>query len=224
MALGALALVIVRMAMTLGAVRDAEQDNFDVARIDELTGLRNRRAFLEEGEQRFSDRGEDQRIGVIVIDLDGFKEINDSLGHASGDELLRDRRRKRFASIADGRGQIARIGGDEFAGPSRSTRSPRSSRSPSRTAAMFTDPITLDGVTVRVGGSHRRRLLPGARLTPTDLLRCADVAMYEAKGEHSRSASTARRTTSTPGTASRSSTTCARRPGSATSSALPADA
>ena len=182
MALGALGLVIVRMAMTLRAVRSAEQVNFAVARVDELTGLRNRRAFFEEGEVRFVDRGEDQRIGVIVIDLDGFKEINDTLGHGAGDELLRVVSR-RFASKADGRGQIARIGGDEFAGTFEIDSVAEIVAIAQETAAMFSDPIAIDGLTVRVGGSIGIALCPEHGVTQADLLRCADVAMYEAKGE-----------------------------------------
>jgi diguanylate cyclase len=183
MALGALCLVIVRMGMTLRAVRVAEKDNYSVARIDELTGLRNRRAFFEEGEQRFADRGEDQRIGVIVIDLDGFKEINDTLGHSAGDELLRIVS-KRFASKADGRGQIARIGGDEFAGTFEIDSVAEIVAIAQETAAMFTDPVSIDDLTVRVGGSIGIALCPEHALTQADLLRCADIAMYEAKGEH----------------------------------------
>jgi diguanylate cyclase (GGDEF)-like protein len=183
MALGALGLVIVRMALTLGVVRDAEQDNFKVARVDELTGLSNRRAFFEDGEVRFADRGEDQRLGVIVIDLDGFKEINDTLGHAAGDELLRVVS-KRFASKADGRGQIARIGGDEFAGTFEIDSLAEIIAIAQETAAIFSDPVSIDGMTVRVGGSIGVAICPDHALTQADLLRCADVAMYEAKGEH----------------------------------------
>ncbi|HEV3212228.1 MAG TPA: EAL domain-containing protein [Acidimicrobiales bacterium] len=182
MALAALGLVIVRMAMTLGAVRDAEKDNFRVARIDELTGLSNRRAFFEDGEERFADRRPDQRLGVVVIDLDGFKEINDTLGHAAGDELLRVVSR-RFASRTDGRGQIARIGGDEFAGTFEIGSVPEIIAIAQDVAAIFTDPVSIDGMTVRVGGSIGVALCPDHGLSQADLLRCADVAMYEAKGE-----------------------------------------
>jgi diguanylate cyclase (GGDEF)-like protein len=183
MALGALSLVIARMATTLGAVRDAEKRNFSAARIDELTGLSNRRAFFEDGEACFADRREDQRLGVIVIDLDGFKEINDTLGHAAGDELLRIVS-KRFASLAFGRGQIARIGGDEFAGIFEIDSVPEIIAIAQGTAAIFSDPLSIEGMTVRVGGSIGVALCPDHGITQGDLLRCADVAMYEAKGEH----------------------------------------
>ena len=183
MALGALALVVARMAMTLREVRRAEQANFGFARIDELTGLRNRRAFFEEGEERFAARGPEERLGVIVMDLDGFKEINDTLGHAAGDELLRVVAR-RFASRSDGRGDIARIGGDEFAGTFEIDSVTEIVAIAQELAAMFSDPISIDGMTVRVGGSVGVALCPDHGLTQVDLLRCADVAMYEAKGEH----------------------------------------
>ena len=183
MALGALALVIVRMAMTLREVRAAEQANFEFARVDELTGLSNRRAFFEDGEERFAQRAPESRLGVVVMDLDGFKEINDTLGHLAGDELLRVVA-KRFTSRADGRGQIARIGGDEFAGTFEIDSAAEIVGIAQELATMFSDPISLDGMTVRVGGSVGIALCPDHGTTQTELLRCADIAMYEAKGEH----------------------------------------
>ena len=200
LALGALALVIVRMAMTLGAVREAEKDNFAVARIDELTGLSNRRAFFEDGVARFLDRGEDQRIGVLVIDLDGFKEINDTLGHAAGDQLLRVVS-QRFASTADGRGQIARIGGDEFAGTFEIDSAAEMVAIAQSAAAMFTDPIAIDGLTVRVGGSIGVALCPStARLSPS-CFGAPTSPCTPPRTSACRSGSTDPRTTSTRATA-----------------------
>lgn len=167
LALGALGLVIVRMAMTLQAAKVAEQENFTVARIDELTGLSNRRAFFEDGDKRFVERDDDQRIGVIVIDLDGFKEINDTLGHAAGDALLRFVS-QRFASKADGRGQIARVGGDEFAGTLEIESVTEIASIAQTTSSMFADPITIDGLSVRVGGSIGIALCPEHGITPTE--------------------------------------------------------
>src|SRR4029077_16980422 len=88
MALGALGFVIVRMALTLREVRHASE-NYRDARTDALTGLQNRRSFLEDAESKFRAAAAHQRVGVSLVDLDGFKEVNDSLGHHSGDELLR---------------------------------------------------------------------------------------------------------------------------------------
>jgi diguanylate cyclase len=183
MALGALALVMVRMAMTLREVHEAEQVNFESARVDELTGLSNRRAFFEDGEDRFASRAPEAQLGVVVMDLDGFKEINDTLGHLAGDELLRVVA-QRFEGRSGGRGQIARIGGDEFAGVFEIDSVAEAVSIAQELAAMFSDPISLDGMTVRVGGSVGVALCPEHGTTQTELLRCADIAMYEAKGDH----------------------------------------
>ena len=88
MAIAALGVVILRMALTLREVRIGS-DNFRDARTDVLTGLQNRRGFLEDAESRFETAEAHQRIGVLLVDLDGFKEVNDTLGHHNGDELLR---------------------------------------------------------------------------------------------------------------------------------------
>ena len=183
MALTAIGLVIVRMAMTLREVRRAEKSNYSTARVDELTRLSNRRAFFEAGEDRFADRPPDQRLGVVVMDLNGFKEINDTLGHAAGDELLQAVA-KRFSGRADHRGEIARIGGDEFAGTFEINSVAEAVSIAQELAGMFNDPISIDGMTVRVGGSVGVAICPEHGTTQSELLRCADIAMYEAKGEH----------------------------------------
>jgi diguanylate cyclase (GGDEF)-like protein len=183
MALAALALVIVRMAMTLKAVRVVEHRSFAVARVDELTKLANRRAFFEDGEARFTARTPDQRIGVLVVDLDGFKEINDTLGHAAGDQLLQVVS-ARFEARVGGRGLIARTGGDEFAGTFTISSVADAVAIAQEMAAIFHDPVSIEGLTVRVGGSIGVALCPDHGGTLAELLRCADVAMYEAKGAH----------------------------------------
>jgi diguanylate cyclase (GGDEF)-like protein len=185
MALGALVLVVVRMAMTLKEVRTAEQTNFATARVDELTGLANRRAYFEDGEERFAALGQEQRLGVVVMDLDGFKEINDTLGHQAGDELLRIVA-KRFVSRFGTRGRIARIGGDEFAGTFEVDSVAELVGIAQHLSGLFSDPISIDDMTVRVGGSVGVALYPDHGTTQADLLRCADIAMYEAKREHAQ--------------------------------------
>ena len=113
LAAGALAVVIVRMALTLREVREASE-NFHDARTDILTGLPNRRAFLEQLQTQLTSARADQQVGVLLLDLDQFKEVNDSLGHHVGDDLLRIVA-QRFQRQIGGRGEMARIGGDEFA-------------------------------------------------------------------------------------------------------------
>ena len=80
------------------------------ARTDELTGLPNRRALLEELEQRCEAN---ERFTLTLADLNGFKRYNDHFGHAAGDALLRRLGRK-LAAACEGRGMAARLGGDEF--------------------------------------------------------------------------------------------------------------
>ncbi|MFI5051878.1 MAG: putative bifunctional diguanylate cyclase/phosphodiesterase [Acidimicrobiales bacterium] len=184
LAIGALCLVIVRMGLTLREVRVMEKTNFHVARTDELTGLQNRRYFLEDGESRLASRDPSRRLVMLLIDLDGFKEINDSLGHASGDDLLKVVA-ARFRNRIEGRGIIARIGGDEFAATCEIDPRDDVVAVAQQLAASLDDPISLDGVIVRMGASIGVAVYPEHGTSQADLLRSADVAMYEAKRSHS---------------------------------------
>jgi diguanylate cyclase (GGDEF)-like protein len=184
LALAALCLVIVRMGMTLRDVRVVEQENFRVARVDDLTGLRNRRAFFEDGGSRLLSLVDSHKLGIILIDLDGFKEINDSLGHACGDDLLRIVGSRFVARIHD-RGVVSRLGGDEFACTCEIASLDEIVGIGEELVESLTDPISLDGVTVRVSASVGIAVSPEHGTTETELLRSADVAMYEAKESHS---------------------------------------
>ncbi|HUD69835.1 MAG TPA: EAL domain-containing protein [Acidimicrobiales bacterium] len=180
LALSALCLVIVRMAMTLREVRGAEEESFRSARIDVLTGLGNRRAFFESGDGRFEALDDGRRLGIVLVDLDGFKEINDSLGHASGDELLQIVSR-RFENVNAGRGEISRIGGDEFACTFDVGSVAEVVAIGNEMAQMIATPIAIGGMTVRVSASMGIAVYPDHGSVLSDLLRCADIAMYEAK-------------------------------------------
>jgi diguanylate cyclase (GGDEF)-like protein len=183
MALGSLGLVIVRMILTQGEVRDLGRTNFDEARTDHVTGLANRRAFLEDGEQRLATLEEHQRLGIVLIDLDGFKEVNDSIGHAYGDELLKVVG-QRFANRLGERGSVARIGGDEFAYTFVIEAGHDALASAHDLARSLANPVSLDGTKVRVSASIGVALHPEHGETHSALLRSADVAMYESKRSH----------------------------------------
>ncbi len=122
LAVCALSLVIARMWMTLRELRrttarelDQSAANHRDARTDYLTGLPNRRGFLERMQAGTAEpTGTAERTGVLLVDLDGFKEVNDALGHAAGDHLLCVVAR-RFEHRLGGRGLLARLGGDEYA-------------------------------------------------------------------------------------------------------------
>ena len=183
MALGALTLVISRMVLTQSEVRQLGRSNFLEARTDHVTGLANRRAFLEDGEARLSALGDDERLGIVLIDLDGFKEVNDSIGHAYGDELLRVIG-QRFANTIATRGTLARLGGDEFAYTFVVDADTDPITSVNELAATMANPVSLDGTKVRVSASIGVALWPQHGTTHAELLRSADVAMYEAKHRH----------------------------------------
>jgi diguanylate cyclase (GGDEF)-like protein len=180
LALVALGLVICRMAMTLHEVRQSSANHQD-ARTDYLTGLPNRRAFLERLESTLlSEQGADAHAGVLLVDLDGFKEINDALGHTAGDELLCVVA-KRFEHRLGSRGVLARIGGDEFACACPVSGEDALVAIARDLSGSLSDPCVLDGTSVRVGASIGVAVSLAGGKPSGELLRCADVAMYEAK-------------------------------------------
>jgi diguanylate cyclase (GGDEF)-like protein len=180
LATAALGLVICRMAITLREVRQS-MANYQDARTDSLTGLPNRRAFLEGLESTFSaEQGANEHTGVLLVDLDGFKEVNDALGHTAGDELLCVVA-KRFERRLGNRGVLARLGGDEYACACPVTGEDALVAIAHDLAQALSDPCVLDGMSVRVGASIGVALSRPDTRTNGELLRRADVAMYDAK-------------------------------------------
>lgn len=180
MALASLLLVIIRMVMTQGEVRHLGESNFLDARTDHVTGLLNRRGFLEDGGSRLAALKPSEQLGIVLIDLDGFKEVNDSIGHAYGDELLKVVG-QRFAKRVAPRGTVSRLGGDEFAYTFVIDASADPCASARDLARTLVEPVLLDGTSVRVSASVGVAVWPQHGATHAELLRSADVAMYEAK-------------------------------------------
>jgi diguanylate cyclase (GGDEF)-like protein/PAS domain S-box-containing protein len=156
---------------------------------DGLTGLANRAAFLEclEGAIARADR-EGSRVAVLFLDLDRFKEVNDSLGHAVGDELLKavaERLRKAVRFEAH---SVARLGGDEFCAMLEGVADAEEAKNvASRVAKQLVGPYSVgghevSGVAASVGVAVRP---PGAGSSAGQLLREADLAMYQTK-RHAR--------------------------------------
>ncbi|HST84832.1 MAG TPA: EAL domain-containing protein [Kineosporiaceae bacterium] len=153
------------------------------ARHDELTGLPNRldlRDRLDELATRAAHGG--KPLSVMVLDFDGFKSINDTLGHQAGDELLRVLA-ARFRVKAGDEAMVARMGGDEFAILSTACSDPESAMDLARRVlASFDEPVAVSGAPrLRLGGSLGIALGPRHGLNGSDLLRNADIAMYAAK-------------------------------------------
>jgi diguanylate cyclase (GGDEF)-like protein len=152
---------------------------------DELTGLGNRRYLFEHGEQRLraADRGD--RIALMLIDLDNFKEVNDTLGHHAGDELLRETARRLAARVSHP-DLLVRLGGDEFALVFPLGAADDGCRIAERILDRVTRPLVIEGVRVRVDASAGIAESNSSDGSVADLLRRADVAMYAAKGRSSR--------------------------------------
>ncbi|MFF8726544.1 putative bifunctional diguanylate cyclase/phosphodiesterase [Streptomyces sp. NPDC015171] len=148
---------------------------------DALTGLPNRTLFFERLEKALN-AGEGQRFGLCYLDLDGFKTINDSLGHAAGDRLLVEVA-DRLQSCATAPGEmVARLGGDEFVAL---TTGPGTEREvdelAERIMSALVTPISIDGRDLLVRGSLGIVEGPAGERTAAEVLRSADITMYRAK-------------------------------------------
>ncbi|WP_317446634.1 putative bifunctional diguanylate cyclase/phosphodiesterase [Streptomyces collinus] len=148
---------------------------------DALTGLPNRTLFFERLEKALG-AGEGQRFGLCYLDLDGFKTINDSLGHAAGDRLLVEVA-DRLQSCATAPGEmVARLGGDEFVAL---TTGPGTEREvdelAERIMSALITPISIDGRDLLVRGSLGIVEGPAGERTAAEVLRSADITMYRAK-------------------------------------------
>jgi diguanylate cyclase (GGDEF)-like protein len=149
---------------------------------DALTGLPNRTLFLDRLEAALGDARPEARLAVLFCDLDRFKEVNDTLGHAAGDELLRQTATRLRATVrpAD---TVGRLSGDEFALLLPDLLGPQDAvHAAERVVACFTEPFLLDGVEVRVATSVGIAVHDGtAARTAEQLLREADAEMYRHK-------------------------------------------
>lgn len=177
LALGGISVVILRTALTVHELRRANEISA-LARTDDLTSLTNRRGFLE-GLDRLLDAAPG-RVAVMVLDLNGFKDVNDSLGHHAGDDLLR-LAAERFRSCVGASGLLARLGGDEFGVVAVVHDEAMATALAQALCATLDDPFVVEGTTVRVGASLGVALHPTHGKTRSAVLRCADVAMYQAK-------------------------------------------
>ncbi|MFD4613634.1 putative bifunctional diguanylate cyclase/phosphodiesterase [Streptomyces sp. NPDC058440] len=148
---------------------------------DALTGLPNRTLFFERLEKALN-AGEGQRFGLCYLDLDGFKTINDSLGHAAGDRLLVEvADRLQACTTAPGE-MVARLGGDEFVAL---TTGPGTRQEVDELATRITNalvaPVRIDGRELAVRGSIGIVEGPAGERSAAEVLRSADITMYRAK-------------------------------------------
>ncbi len=176
--------------------RRAEENARRIAFYDGLTGLPNRRLFekrLSSAIRRF--QGQPDAVALLFLDLNGFKQVNDRMGHASGDELLREVGQRLLESVRPSdevgrvgalQGSVSRFGGDEFAVLLTGLRQAEDAAECARRIhASLQKPFELDGAEVRIGASIGIAIHPRDGASTEALLHAADAAMYAAKSDRS---------------------------------------
>jgi diguanylate cyclase (GGDEF)-like protein/PAS domain S-box-containing protein len=164
------------------AWREAQEKLAYLAHHDPLTNLPNRTKFREDLEQTLRRVNRDGRVAVLCLDLDHFKEINDSLGHPIGDDLLKDVACRLRTIVRDG-DTVARLGGDEFAIVQAGTdlQASESSSLAERLVEILGAPYDIQGHQLNIGVSIGIAFAPNDGEDPDQLLKNADMALYRAK-------------------------------------------
>ena len=164
--------------------REAEKRLRMAGEIDALTGLENRRSFKARLKRlTLRHRGDGQCVGLLMIDLDHFKHVNDTLGHAAGDHLLRVLSR-RLATCLPPHGFVARLGGDEFAFLVSDIQSRAELLTAARTVHQQIEaPITYQGRVVNGGMSIGCALYPHDAQDAQGLMQRADTALNDLKAD-----------------------------------------
>jgi diguanylate cyclase (GGDEF)-like protein len=164
--------------------RQAEE-NDRLARYDQLTGLPNRTLFAEQlAESLGQQRAPGEQVAVFLLDLDGFKQINDTLGHGAGDMVLIEVGRRLRASLGQS-SKIARLGNDEYALLQLHGKGQAGAlQTAARIRSTLEEPVTLEGAAVNVDASVGIALAPEHANDAETLLRRADMALAHARAYH----------------------------------------
>ena len=185
-AAAALAVAAVRSALSVTSLRNLTAERHRQAVTDQLTSLPNRRALFELidalAEERRDGDVKQRQIVVLFVDLNRFKEINDSFGHSVGDELLRQLG-ERMRGVLRGSDLLARLGGDEFVVALLDADADYGATVAQRITSQLDEPFQLGAVRGQISASVGIAVSPRDATDTTDLLRCADLAMYRAKVE-----------------------------------------
>lgn len=165
-------------------MREQQEQNIRQATTDDLTGLGNRELFLSHLDDVLTSRSDPQPVTMLLLDLDGFQNVNDALGHEWGDQVLqavaeRLRDRVRDSDV------VARLGGDEFAIVVSNDEAVDVAALVERFLAALELPVVIDGLQLDVHCSVGVSQYPTHGATANALLQKADVAMYAAKKNQS---------------------------------------
>jgi diguanylate cyclase (GGDEF)-like protein/PAS domain S-box-containing protein len=148
---------------------------------DGLTGLANRALFRDRLDQALARAARTHEVvAVLMLDLDGFKQVNDTLGHDAGDQLLTEVA-QRFSDVTRPSDTVARLGGDEFAFVAEGAHEVHAVALANRLLERLAEPVTIGGRELALGASIGIVIQQGGPGDGEELVRHADVAMYEAK-------------------------------------------
>lgn len=176
---------IVLQARDISERKELERQLRALASTDPLTKVLNRRGFLSRLEAALAQADRHDRIRLCSIDLDLFKRVNDRYGHAGGDRVL-EVIASRLASVVGDRGEVGRMGGDEFLVLLTDVPDGEVNDVLRAISTSLEEPIAVDGGSVRVGGSVGEARVVSQDATANDLLRAADHAMYARKARRDR--------------------------------------
>jgi len=183
--IGLIAVIVfgVRLNRSLRRQRNYVTEQEYLAKHDSLTGLLNRDAFMRYLEHAIEAAPRDS-FAVLLLDLNHFKDINDTLGHASGDHVLQEIGQRVETLMSGAEACVARLGGDELTVFARRMDDPEALEGLcARLQARLGETIVMGGVELNLSASIGAALYPQDAGTPAELLRCADIAMYAAKSE-----------------------------------------
>lgn len=170
-----------KLKLSIAALVAAREETERTAMTDGLTGVANRRAFMERLTALSRDAALFSEYGVFYIDLDRFKAVNDALGHGAGDEVLRMSAARIARTVRD-EDLVARLGGDEFAVVARDIPGRATAGSLARRlVSTLSEPFFLEGQRVQIGASVGVAIASESDVGGDLLLKQADLAMYASK-------------------------------------------
>lgn len=175
--------LLVRIRRAAEQVHESESRFQHLATHDALTGMPNRALLYQKLDEMLSvATGSGSAFALHYVDLDRFKNVNDTLGHPAGDRLIRSVA-IRLAEVAEDGDMVARLGGDEFAIVQADVADQEDAEwLASRVMSMMAQPFDVMGNQVFIGASMGIAIAPEVATNRSDLLRKADIALYEAKG------------------------------------------
>jgi diguanylate cyclase (GGDEF)-like protein len=175
------AIAVLGCMTDIGRQRAAEERIWNLAHRDELTGLPNRALFQSRIDAMMESEA-DRKGALLLLDIDHFKEVNDTLGHASGDALLVCLA-KRLRTCVPESGIICRLGGDEFAVLLPSADAKMAGAAAERILAVVREPLDGEADVIRPRATIGIALIPEHGATPSEIMKSADIALYKGKTE-----------------------------------------